>query len=232
MVSLTEIVLSSKGQMVIPKEFTDLLGLKPKPKQRLEIELLWDGTLLVIPIPEDVTEAMRLPAAEKLEPALTEEREGRRTCQRYGPGVENRVKVFLDTWVLIEKYKGNSDAERLLEDATNKFEAYISHITAAELMNLISREYGERQARIQYAYIKRCPLKCNPITEKCAREAGLLKTKYKFSLADALILSTALVIEADVLVTGGVKQYEEEWKTVTEMQVLKLCDFIDSGSQR
>jgi len=136
------------------------------------------------------------------------------------------VKVFLDTWVLIEKYKGNPEAEELFEDARNKFEAHISYITIAELTNVISREYGEREARVQYAYIKRSPLKSNPITEENACDAGLLKTKYGFSLADAVILSTALTIRADVLVTGGAKQYEEEWKKVTEVQVLKLSDFM------
>jgi len=71
-VSLTEVILSSKGQMVIPKEIRDLLGLKPR--QRLEVEVLSDGTILVIPIPADVTKAMKLPSAEKLERALLEER--------------------------------------------------------------------------------------------------------------------------------------------------------------
>jgi len=136
------------------------------------------------------------------------------------------VKVFLDSWALIEKYKGNPDAEKLFENAKKQFEGHISHITIAELMNVISREYGEREARVQYAYIKRAPFQRNPITEENVRDAGLLKTKYKFSLADAVILSTALAIEADVLVTGGDKQYEKEWKNVAEMQVLKLSDFI------
>jgi len=69
---LTEVVLSSKGQMVIPKRVRDSLGLKPK--QRLEMEVLSDGTLLIIPIPADVVKAMRLPSAERLEHALAEER--------------------------------------------------------------------------------------------------------------------------------------------------------------
>ena len=72
MVSLTEVILSSKGQMVIPKEVRELLGLKPR--QRLEIEVLSDGTILVIPIPKNVIKAMRLPTAEKLERALVKER--------------------------------------------------------------------------------------------------------------------------------------------------------------
>jgi predicted nucleic acid-binding protein len=136
------------------------------------------------------------------------------------------VKVFLDTWVLIEKYKGNPDAEKLFEIAKTRFEAHISYITIAELMNVISREYGEREARIQHAYIKRAPLQRNPLTEENARDAGLLKTKHKFSLADAIILATALTIKADVIVTGGNKQFEKEWKNVAEIQVLKLSDFV------
>jgi len=137
------------------------------------------------------------------------------------------VKVFLDTWVLIEKYKGNVLAERVLEDAKNRFEAHVSHITIAEITNVISREYGEREARVQFAYLKRSPLRLVPMTEEIARDAGLLKTRHRFSLADAVILSSALTVKADVLVTGGEKQYEDEWKRVTEMRVVKLTDFTD-----
>jgi len=140
------------------------------------------------------------------------------------------VKVFLDTWVLIEKYKGNPEAERLFDRAKNELEAHISYITITELMNVISREYGEREARVQYAYLKWSPLKRDPITEGNALEAGLLKTKYKFSLADAIILSSAVTTRADALVTGGVKQYEEEWKKVTEIRVFKLSEFMNSMS--
>ena len=136
------------------------------------------------------------------------------------------MKVFLDTWVLIEKYKGNPDAERLLERAEKGFECHISYITIAELANIISREYGEREARTQSAYLRHSPLKRNAVTEEIARDAGLLKTKYRFSLADAIILSTAVAVKADALVTGGARQYEEEWKDVTEIQVFELSDFM------
>ena len=67
------VILSSKGQMVIPKELRESLGLRPG--QRLEIEALPDGTMLIIPIPDDIVKAMRLPSAERLERALEHERE-------------------------------------------------------------------------------------------------------------------------------------------------------------
>jgi predicted nucleic acid-binding protein len=134
------------------------------------------------------------------------------------------MRIFLDTWVLIERYKGNRDAIRLLRAAKTSLEVHISHITVAELVNVISREYGEREARVQYVYLKRSPLIKDGTTEEISKNAGLYKTKYKFSLADAVILATAVEIGAQMLVTGGDKQYEEEWQNVTEIKVAKLSD--------
>lgn len=58
--------------MVIPKRVRKALGLKPR--QRLEIEVLSNGTMLMIPMPTDVVKAIRLPAAERLGHVLAEER--------------------------------------------------------------------------------------------------------------------------------------------------------------
>lgn len=137
------------------------------------------------------------------------------------------MKVFLDTWVLIERYKSSPDAIRLLKSGA-KLELHLSHITIAELVNVISRQYGEREALVQFAYLKRSPLRRNPTTEDLAKLAGILKTKYRFSLADAIILATAIDSKADVLITGGDAQFEDEWKGVTEIKVEKLRDFVDA----
>lgn len=138
------------------------------------------------------------------------------------------MKVFLDTWVLVEHYKGNQDALFLLKEAEKKLEAHISHLTIAEIVNVISREYGEREARIQYAYLKRTPLVKNGTTDEIAKNAGIYKTIYKFSLADAIILATATEIGAELLVTGGKKQYEREWKNVKEIKVARLSDYVNT----
>ena len=69
---MTETVLSVKGQIVIPQYVRETLGLKPG--QKFEVEAMSDGTILIIPIPNEVTQMMQLPAAERLEKALVEER--------------------------------------------------------------------------------------------------------------------------------------------------------------
>jgi predicted nucleic acid-binding protein len=138
------------------------------------------------------------------------------------------MRVFLDTWVLVERYKGNPGAIKVLEAAKGRLEAHISHITIAELVNVISMVFGEREALVQYAYLRRSPLVKDGTTEEISRSAGIFKTKYRFSLADALILATAVDVRAETLVTGGDRQYEEEWKDVKEIRTVKLQDFARS----
>lgn len=138
------------------------------------------------------------------------------------------MKVFLDTWVLVERYKRNADAAKLLKLAKTGLEEHICHATIAELVNVISREFGEREALVQYAFLKHSPLVLDGTSREIARNAGLFKTKYKFSLADAFVLASAIACDADVLVTGGDTQYDREWKQVNEIKVVKLDDFVET----
>ena len=69
---MSETTLSAKGQVVIPHPIRGKLGLRAG--QKLEVEAMSDGTVLLIPIPDKVVEAMNLPGAEKLETALADER--------------------------------------------------------------------------------------------------------------------------------------------------------------
>lgn len=66
-------VLSTKGQIVLPKDVRKRLCLKPG--QRFEVDVMSDGTILVIPIPKDVLKRMKLLGAQKLTKALKDERE-------------------------------------------------------------------------------------------------------------------------------------------------------------
>ena len=61
-----------KGQIVIPGDVRNRLGLKAG--QKFEVDVMSDGSLLVIPISRHVVEALDLPKAERLEEALAQER--------------------------------------------------------------------------------------------------------------------------------------------------------------
>lgn len=69
---MSETTLSVKGQVVIPLPVRGKLGLRAG--QKMEVEAMSDGTVLLIPIPDKVVEVMDLPGAEKLERALADER--------------------------------------------------------------------------------------------------------------------------------------------------------------
>lgn len=69
---MSETVMSVKGQIVIPQGVR--ARLKLKSGQRFEVDIMSDGSIIVIPIPKDVISGMSLPNAKRLEKALGEER--------------------------------------------------------------------------------------------------------------------------------------------------------------
>ncbi len=86
---MTETVLSTKGQMVLPLDIRKRLGLKPG--QRFEVDIMSDGTILVVPIPKDILKHMKLPRAEKLAKALEEERKkDEERLERLAGALKNR----------------------------------------------------------------------------------------------------------------------------------------------
>jgi len=70
---LTETVLSVKGQILIPTDIRGKLGLKAG--QRFEVEAMSDGTILIVPISEDIVDVMELPNGKRLDRVLREERD-------------------------------------------------------------------------------------------------------------------------------------------------------------
>jgi AbrB family looped-hinge helix DNA binding protein len=64
--------MSVKGQVVIPQEIRKRLKLRPG--QKFDVDIMSDGSILIIPLPPDPVSALKLPDAEKLEKALFKER--------------------------------------------------------------------------------------------------------------------------------------------------------------
>ncbi len=135
--------------------------------------------------------------------------------------------IFFETSVFIERYKANPQALALLKAAADKrINAHISHITIAELFDIMMRNYGEKEALTQHAYLKHAPLKMHPTTDEIAKEAGLYRAKYCFSLANGIILATAISANADFLVVGDKAFHDEKWNEITEIKVLSISDCL------
>lgn len=140
---------------------------------------------------------------------------------------------MLDTWVLVEKYEGNPTAEKALRKVEKPL---ISIITLAELIAAIARREARRgredweEEALKHYVIITSGFTVIEITEGVAKRAGILRTKYReagieFSLADGIILATAESLDG-MIITGG-KQYEREWRTVTEVKVETIERFAE-----
>ena len=53
---MEEVIVSSKGQIVVPKEFRDDLGIKEG--QKVVVEEV-DGAIIIIPVPKDPVKALK-----------------------------------------------------------------------------------------------------------------------------------------------------------------------------
>jgi len=131
----------------------------------------------------------------------------------------------------VEKYEGNPLAEKALRKIEKPL---ISIATVAELIAAIARREAKRgredweEEALKHYVIITSGFTAIPITEDMAKRAGILRTKYReagieFSLADGIILATAESMDGTII-TGG-KQYEREWKTITEVKVEPLERF-------
>jgi len=131
----------------------------------------------------------------------------------------------------VEKYEGNPLAEKVLRKIEKPL---ISIATVAELIAAIARREARRgredweEEALKHYVIITSGFTVIPITEDMAKRAGILRTKYReagieFSLADGIILATAESMDGTII-TGG-KQYEREWKTITEVKVEPLERF-------
>ena len=131
----------------------------------------------------------------------------------------------------MEKYEGNPLAEKVLRKIEKPL---ISIATVAELIAAIARREARRgredweEEALKHYVIITSGFTVIPITEDMAKRAGILRTKYReagieFSLADGIILATAESMDGTII-TGG-KQYEREWKTITEVKVEPLERF-------
>lgn len=123
------------------------------------------------------------------------------------------MKVILDTWVFLDLLK---PSKNLLHRVRHRaLEGFVSTITFAELYSLLYKRVSEENVKRFTQNLDRVGLSDIPVTKEIAKEGGRYKAKYGFSIADGIILATAVTEHADMLVTG-----DPDFERVEEIKVV------------
>lgn len=127
------------------------------------------------------------------------------------------ANVFLN--VIFEEKEFLDSSKRLLKlIEQNKFEAYISSVTLSEIIWIVYKESGYKKAKKVSSYLKELfelgLIKIVPLNERIVFRMLELIEKYRLSLVDSLVLSTAIDVKADALVTR-----DESFKKIKEIKI-------------
>ncbi|MEM3607763.1 MAG: PIN domain-containing protein [Candidatus Bathyarchaeia archaeon] len=122
------------------------------------------------------------------------------------------LKVVLDTWIFLDL---SEPSKALLNQARlRNLEGLVSTVTFAELYSLLYKRVNEKEIERFRRSMERLNLRDVPVTRDIAEEGGRYKAKYGFSIADGIILATAVMEHAKILVTG-----DPDFERVMEVKV-------------
>ena len=132
------------------------------------------------------------------------------------------TKYVLDACALIallNEEEGSSKVAALYEESSNgKAEIVINKVNLLEVYYGYLRENGELFAERQLHAVENSIIKINNIiSNELFRQAGKMKGVYKMSLADALAVAQAVILDA-VLVTSD----HHELDAIDKANVIKL----------
>jgi len=104
---------------------------------------------------------------------------------------------ILDACALIavlNKEKGAESVKEILEKARNNtVKIYMNKVNLLEVYYGILREYGEETADNIISEVYCSPVKIiDKLSDKVFKHAGILKSKYKISLADSIALAESI----------------------------------------
>jgi predicted nucleic acid-binding protein len=124
----------------------------------------------------------------------------------------NPSRFVLDSFALLAFLEGEPGTTRVkaaLKDAEKgSCQVFLSWINLGEVLYIIEREQGLRQARESLAYIQSLPIQMLEVTPQDILEAAHIKATHRLSYADAFAVAAALAQDATVL-TG-----DPEFKSV------------------
>ena len=115
------------------------------------------------------------------------------------------MKMVLDSRFIIEYFYSEKTETR--QKATKKLKELIQHkegilltIVISETIQTICEKIGKEEAEISYATLTQSGLKIQPLTSPIAKQAGLLRSKYRnIPMGDCIIAATAIANQATIL---------------------------------
>lgn len=127
--------------------------------------------------------------------------------------------ILIDTCIFLSILYGESGSERFVKFLTGRKDCVISVITLSEILSSAYKKFEEEAVKAKIL-VEKFTGEENivPVTKEIAEMAGKLKAKYSggFSLADAIILSTAIITECEAIATT-----DPEFEKIKEIKIIK-----------
>ncbi len=115
------------------------------------------------------------------------------------------MKMVLDSRFVMEyfysdKTETKQKATKKLKDLIQRKEGILPTIVISETIQTICEQIGKEEAEICYANLTQSGLKIQSLTSPIAKQAGLLRSKYRnIPMGDCIIAATAIANQATIL---------------------------------
>ena len=113
--------------------------------------------------------------------------------------------MVLDSRFVMEYFYSNKietkqKATKKLKDLIQRKEGILPTIVISETVQTICEKIGKEEAEICYANLTQSGLKIQNLTSPIAKQAGLLRSKYRnIPMGDCIIAATAIANQATIL---------------------------------
>ena len=99
-----------------------------------------------------------------------------------------------------DKTESKQKATKKLKDLIQRKEGILPTIVISETIQTICEKIGKEEAEICYANLTESGLKIQTLTSQIAKQAGLLRSKYRnIPMGDCIIAATAIANQATIL---------------------------------
>jgi predicted nucleic acid-binding protein len=107
---------------------------------------------------------------------------------------------FIMEYFYSDKTEAKQKATKKLKDLIQRKEGILPTIVISETIQTICEKIGKEEAEICYANLTESGLKIQTLTSQIAKQAGLLRSKYRnIPMGDCIIAATAIANQATIL---------------------------------